>query len=309
MQDIIISENEIRYGNTKLELPFSLKQLTDIFGQPREEMRGDIDDKYGSTNYFWDDFGIEAIKVNYAKIITCIRVYTKKNQKNNIQNTFNGKIIIDNKEYNECKWRSDGSLSQKIKYGCFELYTLILSKHKSIEEDDKVYADYLSSHVEIHYNPPRELVKYKFHPIDEPELTFSDFNFKLAVIQRLMYEKEVLLPKFDVEEFAEEYPKREIDTLEEGDEPIKEVVNWFKKLQIPVSLADEVDEIHMDGGNDIYLQIIPYWDGEDDFFDLKKVTSEDLAQFKNLKKMTVMSRKYKQIAKVLEENGIEAKPL
>lgn len=311
MQDIIISENEIRYGNTKLELPFSLKQLTDIFGQPREEIvksTGD-DEKYELQEFYWDEIGFSVSKFRFENKITSMIIYLDFQDGNRNKSIFDGEIIIGNKEYLKCKWKEDDEATQYLKIGSFELYTLMKDKLSIVDEDYKELAELMSSRIEIKFNPPRKLVKYKFHPIDEPELKFSDFNFKLAVIQRLMYEKEVLLPKFDVEEFAEEYPKREIDTLEEGDEPIKEVVNWFKKLQIPVSLADEVDEIHMDGGNDIYLQIIPYWDGEDDYFDLKKVTSEDLAQFKNLKKMTVMSRKYKQIAKVLEENGIEAKPL
>ena len=65
----------------------------------------------------------------------------------------------------------------------------------------------------------------------------------------------------------------------------------------------------MDGGNDIYHQIIPLWDGEDDYFDIKKITSEDLRQFKNLKKMRIMSSKFRDLAKVLNENGIEAETL
>ena len=307
----IISEETMMYGDQKIQLPFSLDQLTQLFGAPREEIvksTGD-DEKYELQEFHWDEIGFSVSKFRFENKITSMIIYLDFQDGNRNKSIFDGEIIIGNKEYLKCKWKEDDEATQYLKIGSFELYTLMKDKLSIVDEDYKELAELMSSRIEIKFNPPRKLVKYKFHPIDEPELKFSDFNFKLAVIQRLMYEKEVLLPKFDVEEFAEEYPKREIDTLEEGDEPIKEVVNWFKKLQIPVSLADEVDEIHMDGGNDIYLQVIPYWDGEDDYFDLKKVTSEDLAQFKNLKKMTVMSRKYKQIAKVLEENGIEAKPL
>ena len=87
---------------------------------------------------------------------------------------------------------------------------------------------------------------------------------------------------------------------------INEVVDWFREIQIPIHLADEIEEIYMDGGNEIYHQIIPFWDGEDDYFDINKISSEELKQFKNLKKMTVMSNKYEEIAEVLEANGIES---
>lgn len=307
-QDIMITRTEMFYGTEKIKVPFSLENLKSLWGEPRKEeihYAGVVGTK---IHYFWDAIGIEGI-MNHNDKISSLRIHVKEHAKSKIENIFMGNILIEKTEYTKCKWKFDSEYSQTLKNGDFEIGTFLRKDLPNVDDSNRELAEFLSTNVEIYYVKPRKLVKYKFHPIDEPELTFSDFNFKLAVIQRLMYEKEVLLPKFDVEEFAEEYPKREIDTLEEGDEPIKEVVNWFKKLQIPVSLADEVDEIHMDGGNDIYLQIIPYWDGEDDYFDLKKVTSEDLAQFKNLKKMTVMSRKYKQIAKVLEENGIEAKPL
>ena len=130
---------------------------------------------------------------------------------------------------------------------------------------------------------------YELKPIDEPALSFDNFNFKLCIIQVLMYEKKLLKPEFDIYEFAKCYPPREINIDEEGYDPIKPAVNYFKKLEIPVSLATEIEEIIMDGGNDIYTQICPFWDGEDDCFDLKKVSDEELSQFANLKRVKLMN--------------------
>ncbi|MCR5608275.1 MAG: hypothetical protein K6G26_04355 [Lachnospiraceae bacterium] len=45
----------------------------------------------------------------------------------------------------------------------------------------------------------------------------------------------------------------------------------------------------MDGGNDIYAQIYPFWDGEDEYFDLKRVAEEELFQFTNLKRIEIMN--------------------
>lgn len=219
---------------------------------------------------------------------------------------FEGRLMVGKKYYRDCKWKKEYGPS--LKHGVFELMTDFIEDYTESDEYWEMMKR-LDGVVEIIYRKPRKLVKYDFTPANEPLLNFTDFNFKLAVVQQLMYEKELLLPKFDVYEFADEYPKREIDVLSESGEPIREVIAWFKKLEIPLRLADEIEEIHMDGGSDVYQQIIPDWDGEDEYFDLKKITPEDLAQFKNLKKMTVMSGKYKQIEKVLTANGIEADPL
>ena len=42
-------------------------------------------------------------------------------------------------------------------------------------------------------------------------------------------------------------------------------------------------ELYFDGGNEIYAQLIPFWDGEDDVFDIESLTEEDILQFPNLK--------------------------
>lgn len=65
----------------------------------------------------------------------------------------------------------------------------------------------------------------------------------------------------------------------------------------------------MDGGNEIYANIIPQWDGEDEYFDLNKITEKELRQFPNLKKATIMSSKYDEVSKVFEDLGIEVSRL
>ncbi len=299
-KNLYVLEDAIVYGEEKIVPPFQVERLLEVFGDARIETLKF--EKYNSedTHYYWDDLGLEGMISNKEKYISCIRVHIWKHPDMSIQGKFNGRLFIKKKDYRDCKWKFDGSFFQAYKVGCFQLNTFMIENINEIADKDKEFAKRLSANVEINYIPPRKLVKYKLKNIDEPELVFSDFNFKLAVIQKLMYEKELLLPKFDVDEFAKEYDKREIDTVDEGDEPIREVVNWFKKLQIPVSLADEVDEIHMDGGDEIYHQIIPYWDGEDDYFDIKKISREDISQFKNLKEMTLMAKNIKKIKKDLE---------
>ena len=54
-------------------------------------------------------------------------------------------------------------------------------------------------------------------------------------------------------------------------------------LPIPASLATLVTELYFDGGNEVYAQLIPFWDGEDDVFDIESLTEEDIRQLPNLK--------------------------
>lgn len=121
------------------------------------------------------------------------------------------------------------------------------------------------------------------------------------------YDLEVLKPYFDIDDFAMQYEGKEIDT--ESFKVSKPVLNFFKKLPIPKSLAELVEEIDMDGGNEIYVNIFPMWDGEDELFDLMTVTEAELKQFPNLKKATIMSEKFDEVSKVFEKCGIEVEHL
>lgn len=40
---------------------------------------------------------------------------------------------------------------------------------------------------------------------DKAYLKFENFNFKLAIIQELMYEQEVLAPKFDAYDYCDKH--------------------------------------------------------------------------------------------------------
>ena len=52
--------------------------------------------------------------------------------------------------------------------------------------------------------------KYKLKHIEEPILKFDNFNFKLCIIQELMYNKNVLLPKFDAYDFVDNMIKEKL---------------------------------------------------------------------------------------------------
>ncbi len=134
-------------------------------------------------------------------------------------------------------------------------------------------------------------------------IEFIDFNFKLAIIQELMYRQKLIQPEFDIHLFVKTYTTREIDLDEEGYEIIPEALAYFKALEISRDLAEKITRIYQDGGNQIYMNITPYWDGEDDGFNIQSF--EDIKHFPNLKKMTIFYSEKPIIAK-LKSLGIDA---
>ncbi len=106
---------------------------------------------------------------------------------------------------------------------------------------------------------------------------FTDFGFKLMVIEELMYRKKLLSPAFDVHTFAKEYVGRTIDPEGiEAYEVIPEVKAYFEQLPIPLILLEEIDSLNVDAGDEIYGHISPLWDGEDDRFNVQSAKDAKL---------------------------------
>jgi hypothetical protein len=133
---------------------------------------------------------------------------------------------------------------------------------------------------------------------------FKYFNFKLAVIEVLMYEAAVLVPQFSVHDFVAGYSGRRIDVEAEGYGIIPEVQQYFEELVISADLLSQVEEISQDGGDIIYHQLFPFWDGEDDRFNI--TSTEDLTLLPNLRKITLFYDEYEELAARFIAQGIEA---
>ena len=154
----------------------------------------------------------------------------------------------------------------------------------------------------------KESVLTSFHEENEGDiLHFDTLNFKLAIIQVLMYDLHLLKPEFDLYDFAEQYQGENIDT--DSDTIIEPALNFFKEMEIPKKLAAYVEMLYMDGGNDLYMNIIPQWDGEDESFDLNEITLAELQQFPNLKKATLMSSNFDKVKEVFDALNIEVELL
>ncbi|PHS30190.1 MAG: hypothetical protein COA95_09850 [Methylophaga sp.] len=255
-------EDSIYINGLEITFPIHLNTLKDIFGEPTKE---EYDVVWHVT---WDNYGVYAEYVVWNNIFDIKFLLSNTHKLKHFPNNFfNGQFLLDSLEIQLGDFEEiqlNKSIIQQLTYkGETEPYSIAIGKnfdHKEIISKDK----------------------YLIKNLKEEIIEFNDFGFKLSIIQELMYQKELLKPKFDLYEFVEWYDKRKIDVDEEGYGPIAEVTQYFKDLPIPKRLATEITEICQDGGNDIYLNIWNFCPGDVDEFDIKN--SEDVKHFPNLKK-------------------------
>lgn len=313
--------------NNELLLEFSVSRLTETLGKPRITPITDEDSPY-SAMYLWDSLGIYAFEKKGGTLATlACRVAEDKDWQRRVtfdyfalrpKGLFTGNFTIAGKSPLSyiSKEQSMDSFGLDIVLDSWNISCLYTEKLSNDLEDlsKKAIAGRVAQEAmpfrdyELSYTPKKgngdkekDPNKWKVSLPEEKCLQFKSFNFKLAVVQELMYVQEVLRPKFDVYDFCENYTERDIDPEDYYFEVIPEVKKWFIDLSIPASLAALVTELYFDGGNEIYAQLIPFWDGEDDVFDIETLTEEDICQLPNLKTIDgtaiLMSEQVKNLCK------------
>ena len=113
------------------------------------------------------------------------------------------------------------------------------------------------------------------------EAQFEDLNFKLMVIDELMYVNKLLSPEFNLRDFAKAYDAREISVS--GYESIPEALDYMRGLAIPQELLSRITHLSYDASREIYGQLVPFWDGEDDRFGVSSLS--DLDKLENIQKI------------------------
>lgn len=310
--EINFHDNSMVMNGTSLSFPLSLKDIEAVLGKPDQVVKRD--NKF--IKYIYDNIGIVfehsfSIKNHLKKSKTYIDeehlISTVFLYYGDVVKSMTGEKELP-KQPCQAVVLSDGKppyfFSDRHRVGDFNLilWTPYGTNFNGITE---TITDTLS----ISYFPEikRERESYKLKTTDEEVLHFDNITFKLAIIQVLMYDLEVLKPVFNIFDFAEETSELKIDT--ESMEIIQPALDYMINLPIPKKYAEQVQEIDMDGGNEIYMNLIPQWDGEDETFDLNEVTVEELKQFPNLMKATIMTSNFEQVKAVFEEAGIDVELL
>lgn len=75
------------------------------------------------------------------------------------------------------------------------------------------------------------------------EAQFEDLNFKLMVIDELMYINKLLSPEFNLRDFAKAYDAREISVS--GYESIPEALDYMRGLAIPQELLSRITHLSL----------------------------------------------------------------
>lgn len=310
--EINLQNNSMIINGTSLAFPLSLKDIETVLGKPDQVVKRD--NKF--IKYIYDNIGIVfqhsfSIKNHLKKSKTYIDeehlISTVFLYYGDIVKSMTGEKELP-KQPCQAVVLSDGKspyfFSDRHRVGDFNLilWTTYGTNFNGIPE---TITDTLS----ISYFPEikHERESYKLKETDEELLHFDNINFKLTIIQVLMYDLEVLKPVFNIFDFAEESSELNIDT--ESMEIIQPALEYMMNLPIPKKYAEQVQEIYMDGGNEIYLNLIPQWDGEDDGFDLNEVSLKELQQFPNLKQATIISSNFEHVKKTFDKQGVQVKVL
>ncbi|WP_271767948.1 DUF6892 domain-containing protein [Aquimarina algiphila] len=152
----------------------------------------------------------------------------------------------------------------------------------------------------------------KYTSSQSPKVIFKDFALKLWVIEELMYNQNLLTPKFDIAEFVKEHEKRQIDIESDGYNIIPEIKAYFQNLDIPQELLNQVTELYMDdgfgGGAQVYYQLWPFWDPGvgDEIIPISNTAIDDLEFLPNLKKIIGLESKpdNQRLVQGIEEKGV-----
>lgn len=310
--EIDFHDNLMIINGTSLSFPLSLKDIEAVLGKPDQVVKKD----HKFIKYIYDNSGIVfqhsfSIKNHLKKSKTYIDdehlISTVFLYYGDVVKPMMGEKEVP-KQPCQAVVFSDGKspyfFSDRQRIGDFNLI-LWTPYGTNFNGTTETITDTLS----ISYFPEikRERESFKLKETDEEVLHFDNINFKLAIIQVLMYDLEVLKPVFNIFDFAEEASELNIDT--ESMEMIQPALDYMINLPIPKKYSEQVQEIDMDGGNEIYMNLIPQWDGEDDSFDLNEVSLKELQQFPNLKQATIMSSNFEQVKDILKSQGIKVERL
>ncbi len=311
-----VRDREVVIDGKVLSFPASYEELKEILGEASRI----IPQENHCSQYVYDELGIlvdgdsitrmkkQKSFVDMEYLITAIKLIMNKEDLFHSdpvpENMFDGTVTVFSKSIDGLrKYSGYERHLYKNEAGDYE-WTAIKTYISGKDEIDNTVNGKLNRSFTINFDPekPKSEENYNLTKVEEPVLSFHDFNFKLAVIQELMYDQEVIKPYFDIYDYLE-FKKSRANT--ETEKNIRAAVKFFEEYEIPQRFAEKIEEITMDGGNEIYMNIAPLWDGEDDRFDLKKLNADDVKQFPNLKKMTVLTSNIEKLKEEGKMLGIE----
>lgn len=208
--------NSVDVLETSLHFPLSLKDIEAVFGKPDRFFK-----KEGQfIKYIYDELGFVFVHSFEAKqhlksceiyideehLITSLYLYFGENVKPMWDE---GELPLNPcNTLITCNGKSPYFISDRQRVGDFNL--ILWTPYGS---DFHGYAETIKNTLSISYFPEvkHERESYKLKETDEELLHFDNINFKLTIIQVLMYDLGVLKPYFDIYDFADEFSEEDIE--------------------------------------------------------------------------------------------------
>lgn len=237
---INVKEDGIEINDHYYQFPLLFSELKKQFGENYEPW-GETDTH---TIYMWHKLGIKIFVPKNENDTITISVKTSDiDEKFLPKNKFCGDLKINNQHYNDFFAVTEADRSFKnIEMNNVRLSSLLSEDEFKTIEEVSIWQKAIKKRTITNTD------KYKHKKIPGEKIIFADFNFKLAIIEELMYNKELIQPKFDIFEFTGSYKKREINTEAEGCNPIPEAIEYFENLEIDKAFAEHITQIYQDGG-------------------------------------------------------------
>ncbi|MBQ7410912.1 MAG: hypothetical protein IJW20_05990 [Clostridia bacterium] len=136
-----------------------------------------------------------------------------------------------------------------------------------------------------------------------------DFNFKLVIVNNLMYNSKNAKPTFEKEYneimASEQYKNENNKIFKEilHDEMCMSLYNYLKNLVISDEDLAKIEKMYFDGGSQIYQDLAPSWDGESKIFDVTSI--EGIERLVNLKKIDIYSLTTREVEEKLKTLSYE----
>ena len=116
-------------------------------------------------------------------------------------------------------------------------------------------------------------------------IEFKDLNFKLIVIGEIIGHQYSNKYNLGLKNYLKNDVKRTIDIEDEGYEIIPEVEEFYRNIEVYPDEVENIESIFQENADSLYEALCPFWDGEDDLFDVKYV--DDVKFLPNLKSVTL----------------------
>lgn len=256
---IDLDSGGLAVSGVPVPLPIPIATLSDLWGPPRRW------DGPASSLVTWDDVGIYGHLFDDDHIKTlCIQFLEEQDGPAFTPTSpFSGTLRIDGTTVEHEIPGAEATVARRARRATTTAHGVRIH---AAYDDDSLEAVEMTSAVKVLPPVPRD--KYAVKPAAGTALVFTDLNLKLAVLDELMYQQEVIEPMFVLSEFVRWHQDRSIDVEAEAGRPIAEALAYFERLEIDEAMANRVRRLVIDAGNEIYQQIAPQWDGEDDAFDI-----------------------------------------